>query len=80
MAVTYKASTLVVTGTGDQSVPGPIDLIGAVVPEAGTLVVSKGGTEIMTLEAGTHHFDLRSASGLTVNGACTLLLRLRRHD
>jgi hypothetical protein len=80
MAIAYVASTIVVTGTGDNVIPGPIDLVGVVVPTAGTVVISKAGVTLETLAAGSYTTQIRSAGGLTVNGACTILLRVAPHS
>jgi hypothetical protein len=75
MAITYSASTIVVSGTGDQTVKGPVEIIGIIVPTAGTAVLKKGANTIFTLSAGQYQLKVRSAADLTINGACTLLLK-----
>lgn len=77
MTINHIASTIK-CDAGPNTLPGPTDITG--LQCTGAVTISKSGTTIMTFAAGTFNFELRSAGPLVVTGACTLLLRLSRHD
>lgn len=76
MARHHRANIIVCTGA--ETVPGPIDIIG-VVCEA-EVIITKGANTVCKLPAGNNSIEIRSASGLGVSAACTLILRVSRHD
>lgn len=73
MAITHVASTIV-CDAGPNTIPGPIQVCEIVC--AGAVTVAKGGNTFLTLSAGVHPVEFRSASAIVVTGACTLLLEL----
>ena len=73
MAYTHVATTIV-CDAGPNTVAGPIQVCEIVCP--GAVTVSKSGNTFLTLAAGVHSVEFRSASAIVVTGACTLLLEL----
>lgn len=79
MSVRRVATTIVVSGTGDNIIPGPIDVVGVRVLAGDTVTITKDSSLFLTLTEGTHNIEFRSSDGIVVNGSCTLLLRVAPH-
>jgi hypothetical protein len=75
MALVNAGNVIVVSGTGDQTLKGPLTIVGITVPTAGTAILKKGSTTLVTLSAGHYNINVRSITDLIINGACTLYLK-----